>query len=371
MGEKAPGIEHRRASPEALPTEERAAGAHIETTEARPYVPELRLIKEAFATGVFTHERNNFLDDHPRVELDRLKRFIDSESASFDTQERLQREEMARTSLPESSEMGARIRGILASVQDDLAALRLLPKDYEKKAAGISPLRVEYDESGTYGSYVDHAHFQSPEDVGTPSAVIEVGGAYLRRKATQLREKLEDRGVSIGPDESIDLVTRHMVAHEYGHRISSAYEPAFADGARKTHPFYERMKKLQRDNPLMLSDTYHKEGVLEEHLAQSFAHHAVIKTLQEGGYSPEVADVIESIAGENPAALKEFKDLIAYMQEHGLDEANVEQAVWEAQQKLEEAGEASAAERLRLSFREAGYYLKPLDADQLRFVVEA
>ena len=333
--------------------------------------PAFTLIREAFDSGVFSQEYKSFFDENERVDAERFEKLAQDKLTLFQEKDRVRAEQALETNLPEAAEMHENTLQLLASVRNDFESLGLIPQDYAEREKNLSELEVEYNPAGTYGRYMDHMNFQELGESEKPKAVIEVGGEYIRGQSTRLRKEFEKVGLALSSEESIDIITKHMIAHEYGHRISSAYQPDSAADTEPEHPFYKRVQMLKQDNPLGLEDKHNKEGIIEERLAQNFAYHAIAKSLQDKGYTRVALEAVTLVVGADPENLHEYTDLIGYMKEKGLSEANVEQAVWEAEDKQRSAGKEEIADNLEVNFRSAGYYLPPFDLAQLSYIVRS
>ncbi|MEI6864044.1 MAG: hypothetical protein WCK46_01565 [Candidatus Adlerbacteria bacterium] len=352
----------------------------LESGEAVESQPELRVIKDLFFEGAISvQEKDDSEFEGPRkkytFDTEKLKSIIEKNKPVFDKLKAQKDARIERTPLPPSEKMEASAQHIFDEVMSDMKELNLYPPDFFEKEKSLSPLKLSYDADKGYGRYLDYKYFHNPEDPEAPSAIIDIGGKHIQNGATKIRDELSKIGISMSIDESIYIVTKHLVAHEYGHRVSDAYAEDITkislDEERipMPHPFYEKIAKLDRDNELRLPEKREAEGILDEQVSQSFAYHVLSKTLAAKGHSYAAIQAIHAVVGADKKSVQEYKNFVAFTQQQGLEIAGVQKALADAQEKLPYPDNLETTDILRLEFRDVGYYLEPFDIEQLRFVV--
>lgn len=300
------------------------------------------------------------------IDSDKIRSIIYSQESSFKDIEQQRQELAKRTPLPTEKIMIIKVKNIFQEMPELFERMDLTPNDVNVKAEPEPPMEVEYDPNLSYSRYIDHsiAKPRSPDE--PPKSYLQIGGKQLQVPATKLRNKATELGVKMSVADSLEIASRHAVAHEYAHILSEQCKP---DDYMKEHPFFERAEKISKP-VLPIDEKSSQNSIFSERFAQSMADQAIFEHLQKQGYEEDVIYALKKeVGGQDSKKLAQYQEIIEVGQKQGFSTSEVSDFLLSARIVMDRNGHKEEAEKIDYNWRAAGYYAPVFDKEQLQYII--
>lgn len=340
-------------------------------------LPELvidkRIIKEVMPEALEKAKEEHgdswylYIEDY--IDVDKARGIVYSQDVAFESREKKRQELINQALLPEDKLILGKIKNIFQEIPDQLKGLNLAPQDLHEKLLSSPPIEIEYNSEKNYARYIDSSIIQLASSDEQPKSYLQIGGRIIQETTAKLQNKIIELGLEITKEESLDIVLKHAMGHEYAHVLLQKYE---SENIMDNHPFFEKAKQISKSILTNEDDASSdiESPIFSERFAQSIAEQIIDQELRRKGYAEEIILVLKKeIGGQNDKIIKQYQEVIEVGQKQNAQSSEISNFLLYVHSALDRNGYEQEAEKIDYTWRNAGYYASVFDKEQLKFIM--
>jgi len=320
---------------------------------------DLELLKNEHVRPIKGQKENPW-DKDAEVDIAAVVKTIEGYEKAFSAAKERDDAIAARINLPEAKKVERSIEIKIASIGEAMRERNLLPTNFYEKRSMAPPASAVFEDEAAGGAFTP--------DKENPT--IMLGGRLLRMFGPRVQETARKFGIEISESEAVDLARTFFAAHEWGHYLNFVENTASENGEEDREDEWAARTNEVRHDLDWITDKFDRLPALHEWICQSIGDQVLQAELDKKGISPDAAAEIKALFAEDPDdVVGSYRQLAEWADEHQIPTYRVIGAVNTAARELRETGREDLASKIGGSFHFVGYCLKPLEKEELEYIL--